>query len=307
MRRLKKNKKGVSTVVGSMLFLIIIIMLASTLFLGLYGYNNSAQEAIILEEARAEEKIVIDELVTDAEVTEITAINVKNVGSSAVRIRAIYVDNTLIYDPLTYIDAKQDALLTLPDPTPYTSTSIITAATERGVKSTIEEGDLIENYQTPLDNEFYFGPLKLDFEEFYYIQVLEGTYDPTEIEPGWNPDSSTTLVWRITVTNIDSRTINLTKYSCLTLIDNAGGSQRPWYIEKIEHETGPDSSSILPQETVNIFYRWDNPISQKHQSVFSNDCQCRVILTFFGSFDLSGDRTIPYGQTIPFEAVLIDK
>ena len=289
-----------------MLFLIITILLASTLFLTLYNYNNSSQEAILIEETRSEEKLVIDELETDPEVTEITAIRINNIGSSAIKIRAIYVDNELIHDPTIYIDSKEYATITLPTPTPYNSNSTITAATENGVKSITKEGDLIENYQTPIDNDFYFGPLKLDFEEFYFIEVIDGEYDPDDLKPGWNPNSSTSLVWRITVTNIDTRTINLTKYSCLTLIDNAGGSQRPWYIEKIEHADGSNSSEILSQEIVNIFYRWDNPISQKQQTVFSNDCQCRVILTFFGTFDLSDNKTIPYGQTIPFEAVLIN-
>ena len=307
MKELKNNQKGISTVIGSMLFLILIVFLSSTLFVALYNYNDASQEVIEIEQTRSEEKIVIDELSTDAEITQITAVGVKNLGSEAVKIAAIYVDNQLIYEPSTYLGAKDSVLISLPTPTPYSPTSTITVATDRGVRSIIEEDDLVENYQTPINNEFYFGPLKLDYEHFYFHEVSGGDYNPDILLPGWNPNASTTLVWRINVTNVDTRDITLTKYSCLTLMDNAGGSQLPWYIERIEHSDESNSSQILSQETVSIFYRWDNPTAQKDQSVFSKEAQCRVFLTFFGTFDLSDNKKIPYGQTIPFQAVLISK
>ena len=45
-----------------MLFLIIGLMFATTLFVGLYSYNESTQISIVTEEKRTQEKIVIDEL-----------------------------------------------------------------------------------------------------------------------------------------------------------------------------------------------------------------------------------------------------
>jgi hypothetical protein len=306
MKSLKNKKNAVSTVVGSMLFLILIVFLSATLFVALYAYNSSSQEAIEIEQTRSDERIVIDQLSTDAEITQITQVGVKNLGSEAVNLAAIYVDNELIFEPFTYLGAKESVLISLPDPTPYSPTSTITVATDWGVKSIVEEKDLVEGYQVPLNDEFYFGPLKLDFEQFYYCEVSGGSYDPEDLLPGWNPDPKTTCVWRITVKNIDTRDLSLSQYSCLTLIDNAGGSQSPWYIETT-NTSATVPFQIQSQETVNIFYRWDNPIAQKDQSVFSNECQCRVILTFFGTFDLDDGKKIPYGQTIPFEAVLVTK
>ena len=306
MRSFKNKKNGVSTVVGSMLFLILIVFLSATLFVALYAYNSSSQEAIEIEQTRSDERIVIDQLSTDAEITQITQVGVKNLGSEAVNLAAIYVDNELIFEPFSYLGAKESVLISLPDPTPYSPTSTIAVATEWGVKSIVEEKDLVEGYQVPLNDEFYFGPLKLDFEQFYCIEVSGGEYDPAVLLPGWNPNASTTYVWRITVKNVDTRDLSLNNYSCLTLIDNAGGSQRPWYIERT-NTSATVPFQIESQETVEIFYRWDNPNSQKDQSVFSNECQCRVILTFFGTFDLDDGKKIPYGQTIPFEAVLVTK
>lgn len=307
LEKLKTNKNGVSTVFGSMLFLIIIIILGSTLFVGLYNHNKTTREGLRIEEIRTKEKIVINELITDPEVEFITTIGITNIGATAVKIAAIYVDNSLFFEPSTVIDSKESASIDLPFPLDYDANSTITVTTNNGVRSTVEEGDLIENYQIPINDEFYFGPLRLDYELFYYLEIIDDNYDPDALEPGWNPPTSIDLVWRITVTNIDTRDISLSDYTCLTLMDNAGGSQRPWYLERIKHLDGSNSSLIVSQETVDIYYRWNNPVAQRDQSIFSNVGQYRVVLTFFGTFDLPNNRQIPYGQTIPFEAVLIDK
>ena len=285
------------------------MIIASTLFIGLYNHNKTTREGTRIEEIRSKEKITIYDLETNLvdETLVVTAIGIKNLGSTAVKIAAIYVDNSLIAETSTMIDSKASNSLTLDTPIEYDSESVITVTTDNGVRSSIEEGDLVENYQIPTNDEFYFGPLRLDFEEFYYLEIINHHYDPEPLNPGWNPDASTSLVWRINVTNIDARNILLTDYSCLTLIDNSGGNQKPWYIERVQHADGTNSSLIESQENVMIFYRWDNPGTQKDQSTFSNDAQCRVILTFFGTFQLPNNRQIPYGQTIPFEAVLIEK
>jgi hypothetical protein len=302
-----RDKRGVSTVFGSMLFLIIIMVTASILFVGLYNHNKATREGTRIEEIRSKEKIVIENLLTDPEIEFISNIEIKNLGSTTVKIAAVYIDNTLLFEPSTSINSKESATIDFPSPVAYNVNSTITVTTDNGVRSTVEEGDLVENYQIPINDEFYFGPLKLDYEEFYYIEIVGDDYDPAGNQPGWNPPASTKLVWNITVTNVDTRDISLSDYSCLTLIDNAGGAQKPWYIERGEHEDGTNSSLILSQESVEIYYRWDNPTAQKNQDTFANDCQCRVILTFFGTFDLPNNKKIPYGQTIPFEAVLIEK
>jgi hypothetical protein len=309
IKKLRNNKNGISTVFGSMLFLIIVMVIASTLFIGLYNHNKTTREGTRIEEIRSREKITICDLETNLvdETLVVTTIEIMNLGSKAVKIAAVYVDNSLIAETATVINTKSSNSITLDPPMEYDSESIITVTTDKGVRSSIEEGDLVENYQVPTNDEFYFGPLRLDFEEFYYLEITDQDYDPEPLNPGWNPGPSTTLVWRINVTNVDARDLLLTGYSCLTLIDNSGGNQKPWYIERVQHADGTNSSIIESQENVMIFYRWDNPETKKEQSTFANDAQCRVILTFFGTFQLSNNRQIPYGQTIPFEAVLIEK
>ena len=148
----------------------------------------------------------------------------------------------------------------------------------------------------------------MDFDKFYYIKYnLDGTYNPQAVEDGWHPPSSTDVVWKITVQNIDDRIVILNELSCLTLVPNNGGAQRPWYIEKVIHGDGTSSNSIMPQETVSIIYRWDTPTSKKASRTFDSECQNRVFLTFYGVFNYPDGSAKPYGQTIPFEAVLITK
>ena len=60
IRKLIINKNGFSTVFGSMIFLLIIMVLASTLFLGLYNHNKTTREGTRIEEIRSKEKIVIE-------------------------------------------------------------------------------------------------------------------------------------------------------------------------------------------------------------------------------------------------------
>jgi hypothetical protein len=199
----------------------------------------------------------------------------------------------------------------MPPNTVFMAESIITITTEKGIRTMAREGDFIGS-QNPLqiNEEGYFGPLRLDYESFYY-----GTYDsddnlvsPPGWQPGWNvPAHTQDLIWQITVRDIDERAITLNSYSCLTLVPNKQGAQIPWYIEKIEHPEHPGSTSltILPQENVTITYRWSSALSHHGQSSPSSTGQFRVFLTFFGKFNELDGTIKPYGQSIPFEAVLI--
>ena len=154
-----------------MLFIIIIITVAAVLFFSLHNFNKSVQDAVILEQTRTQEKIVIDDLQTDEETAYITAIRVNNVGSVAIRIRSLYIDNTLIFDPYTSINPKEYALIQLPPETPYVSTYTISVASERGMKSSVKEGDFVEIYQQPLKTNFYFRSPTIGFRQILLHKI----------------------------------------------------------------------------------------------------------------------------------------
>ena len=315
MNRLRKrSNRGIASVFGIVFVLLLVVTLASTLFLSLYAYEEKAQESIDLEEERVQEKIVLQSLTTkNISGTEyLNSLSIKNAGTIITRIRAVYIDENFICDPAdpslnpydTYINPKESREVQLPNNLRYEPLSKIEVATERGVKSIEYEWVLRGDNQTDSSAEVqkvYFGPLLLDFDKFYYTEY-DNLNEPNSWKPGWSVENSIEVVWNITVTNIDDRNITINKYSSFTLVKNAEGGQRPWFIEPPNEL---DTLFIPSNTTVSILYIWDGPQSGSTQSVFNQNQECRVFMSFFGFFHEKDGSTKPYGQTIPFEAVLL--
>jgi len=318
------GNKGFSTVFGAILFITLVLAVASVLFAALYRYNSTAQAAIIAEEERMREKIAVYRLETQNQSgTEyIRALYVKNIGSVACRIRAVYVDNSLVFDPSdgtvnpsdTFINPRESRTILVPSGIVFNPTSKLTVTTERGTRSTEYEWKLKHGYGSPPPYEirFYFGPLMLDFDRFYYTECdpQDGSYDPLGWKPGWQVEIGTgTIVWNITVRNVDDRNITINQFSCFTLFPNKGGSgggpgeRRAWYLEPPSESF---SQFIPSNHTVNIIYIWTRPKMERAspQNIYATVCRNKVFLTFFGIFHEHDGTTKPYGQTIPFEAVL---
>jgi hypothetical protein len=299
-----RGNKGLSTVFGSVLFIILFTVVASALFVAFFNFDKNTQTSVLLEEKRNQEKIAIDDaqlIKNGNEIVSFTAIHVTNFGSATVQIRSIYIDNVWIDDPSISIQAKESSWINLPSPNPFEPTSIITVTTANGVKGVVLESSFMGPPQSTPPPEVSFGPLKLTYEDFKYNDTSSqlGWVD------GWSVPRGTTLVWRIEVTNVDDkeRTIDLTQFSCLTLVSNDGGGQSPWYLKEITKNGNPHSLSIAPGETVNILYQWKDPQSGNTQNIPNNVGRYRVFLTFFGYFNDQGTLQ-PYGQTIPFEGVI---
>jgi len=315
----KRGNKGISTVFGSILVMILVLGLAMTLFPSIYRYNYSVQEAIKVEEERMQEKIILCALATDnSSGTEyVSAIFVNNTGTITSRIRAIYIDNEFLCDPSdpsinpddTYIDSRESKWIILPPGVEYDPAAKLTVATERGTKSSEYEGILKQGGEPPPyeAGRFYLGPLMLDFNKFYYTNATkEGSYDPWSWQPGWEIEVGRgPIVWNITVKNIDDRSITINQFSGFCLVPNdEPDNRRCWYLEP---PPASFTKLIMPNETVHLIYIWNKPKSVSTnfaQSIYSTACRNKVFLTFFGFFHEHDGTTKPYGQTIPFEAVL---
>jgi len=321
----KRGKKGISTVAGAVLFIILVFAVETVLFLTVYRYNSSVQEAIKTETERMQERIVVSSLLTTNATGEedIYALLVNNTGGITIHIRAIYIDNQFLCDPSdssinpdeTYVNAKETSWILMPPNVPYNQNSTITAATSRGTKSTDYEWRLKQagGEMPPFRfDKFYLGPLMLDFVKFYYAKVDPQTGAVvSNWMHGWEVFTGTgPIAWNITVKNIDDRDITLNQFSVFTLWANDQPSNRlPWYIEP-----PPNSLTvhIKANETVQLVYKWSTPKTNQTktpntQSVYNTDSRCRTLLTFFGIFHEPDGTTKPYGQTIPFEAVLVNK
>ncbi len=327
MKKRKRNS-GVSTVVGTVLFMILIFSLASTLFLALSRYNESVQMGEAIEQERAQERISMIALSNEtvAGTNYIKGVLVNNTASITSNIRAVYIDDVFLCDPSietsinptgTYMNAKSSMMINFTE-IEYSPTSTIAVATERGVKVIRFEADLMagNSLQTVLQPpQSSYGPLRLDFDNFYYKNSTTGgsfNYNQ-QWYPGWNVPKSwvgNPVVWNITVTNIDPRNITLNQYTALTLVPNENSGQAPWYVEPSEepNATGPNTIFIASNQTVHIIYTYVTPREStpnlRAQSIPNADT-CKIFLTFYGVFHEDDGTTKPYGQTIPFESVLI--
>ena len=294
----------------------IVITVASALFISLYAYEEKAKESISIEEQRAQEKIVLVSLATEniTGTEYLRAILVNNTGTITTRIRALYIDNNFIHDLTdtglnlddTYINAKDSLWIQIPNNIEYDPLSKIEISTERGIKSIEYEWKLKTGSEAEVPSEtqrYNFGPLLLDFEKFYYTDNYNS--NPISWKPGWSVEKGTTVAWKITVTNIDDRDLTINKYSGFTMVSNDGGVQKPWFIEP---PGGSDTLFIGSNSTVELIYIWDRPRNTQGvttQSVYNQNDRSKVFLTFFGIFHEHDGTTKPYGQTIPFEAVLV--
>jgi len=319
VRKFTKDKKGISPLFISLYLASIAILLISMLFFAVEVSSSGLNSGLRIEQERMQERIVMvgPEALELAEGSVVERLRVDNVGSITVRIRALYIDSEFICDPSefdgdAYVEPKESLWINLSSVTPpiifdgKTVEAYWTVTTERGSRASEIGGKLKwgepEIPYTP--NKFYFGPLMIVFDMFHW---RSGSGPWTS---GWSISKGTKdVTWRILVVNVDNRDIVLTDTCCLTLIsnDNSPKDPLPWYIDP----TFPYQTMTLEPGVFNfIHYTWSKPFSAggaKRQAVSGMQelTTCITFLTFFGHFIGVNGTLTPFGQTIPFEAVLV--
>jgi hypothetical protein len=313
-----KDKKGVSPLFISLYLALIVILLISMLFFAIEVSSSGLNSRMKIEQERMQERIVLagPEALELSEASEVERLRVDNVGSITVRIRALYIDSEFICDPSqfdgdAYIEPKESLWINLSSITPpiifgnETANAYWTVTTERGSRAYEIGGNLKwPPYAPPTIGKFYWGPLMIVFDMFHW-RSGSGPW-----MSGWSiPKGTKDVTWRILVVNVDNRDIVITDTSCLTLIsnDNSPKDPLPWYIDP----TSPDQTMTLKPGIFNfIHYTWSKPFSEggaKRQAVtgMQDLTTCITFLTFFGHFIEVNGTLISFGQTIPFEAVLV--
>jgi hypothetical protein len=304
--KLVKNRRGISSLFVTIYITMLAFILISTLFIAVGISRWGVTEYLKVEQERMQESIRLFKLIIETDYVDSIIIN--NTGAISVRIRALYVDQVLICDPSTlegdsYIAPKEALTITLSDFSIDFGEALSaqwTATTERGTKSS-ETGINLwagsdEGY--PSSNKFYFGPLMILFDMFHWRS------GSGEWKSGWSiPKGTDAVTWRILLTNVDKQAIVLKDDSCFTLVgnDNIPHSILAWYIDPTL-----SSMTLEPGGWYLIYYKWGKPYSAggaSPQSIvkFQVETTCKNFLTFTGSF--ADDA--PFGQTIPFEAVLV--
>jgi hypothetical protein len=321
MIRLKKiirEKEGVSPLFISIYLALSAILFTAMLFFAHNISSSALKQRLMIEQDRLQERILLagPKALELTESSEVERLRVNNTGSVTVRIRALYIDHKFVCDPSefegdAYIEPKECLWINLSSNlsppiilNTTTANAQWTVATERGTKTTELGGELIwgepEIPYSP--NKFYFGPLMIVFDMFHW-RSGSGSW-----RSGWTiPMGTKDVTWRILCVNVDDRPIVLSETSCLTLIsnDNSPKDPLPWYID-------PTISNTRLEPAVFNFehYTWSKPFSEggaKRRGVtgMSESTTCITFLTFFGHFVEADGTLTPFGQTVPFEAVLV--
>jgi hypothetical protein len=315
LKTFTKNKKAVSSLFIGIYIALLSLLLISTLFVGTFISRSGIIEYLKVEQERMQESIQLYKLTTDITDVQFTSLQVINTGAIPVRLKALYIDHKLICDPSdpsmlgeeAYIEPKGNVSIPLFPNVPLDTTSLNaqwTVTTERGTKSTEKGVDLwgrsSGSIYTP--NKFYFGPLMIYFDMFYW-KSGNGPW-----RSGWSiPKDTVDVTWRIFLTNVDNRTITITDASSFLLVgnDNEPNSYLAWYIDPAN-----SNMTLVPGKLSSICYSWSKPYSDNGKSLikitkFQVGITCKNFLTFSGHFTAQNGTETPFGQTIPFEAVLI--
>ena len=310
LSKLARNNKGISSIFIAIYLTIIGVLLVSTLYVGQVISRSSLTDYLKIEQDRRQENILITKLVTSNDFFDYVQVN--NTGAITVRIRALYIGGDLILDPSelegdSYIEPKEALNITLGLDVPFDANLLNVewaVTTERGTRSSALGMDLWEKTGGPIytPNKFYFGPLMLVFDMFHWRS------GPGPWKNGWSiPKSATDVTWRILLTNVDSRPIPLTDQSCFTLVGNEQQQNKilSWFVN-------PEMGDLIfmPGRYYNLHYTWTKPYSASGDTIQKPNAltvgiPCINFLTFTGFFtELNGTETA-FGQTIPFEGVLI--
>ena len=309
------NRKGVSSLFIMIYVSLIAVVLISTLFVGLSLSDAGLTSYLRVEQARNQENILISGpggIIVNPANGLVESIRVNNTGALTARIRAIYIEGKLVCDPSTfsgdsYIASQDSLLIPLTSVTPRISLNATTlngqwtVTTERGTKSS-ETG--VNLWLGPSDgssdpNKFYFGPLLLIFNMFHWSNDGGVTWNE-----GWSiPSSNNRVVWRVLLANIDERQIILDSTSSFALIQNSMQSNKIITWNLPPNSLNPTGLTLDPGEYYFLHFSSSTPKQLGDLKVpipvTSN------FITLVGNFVEQDGRLTQFGQTIPFEAVII--
>ncbi len=311
LRKFKQNKKGVSSIFIAVYLTLITVLLISSLYAAQVVSRSSLADYLKIEQDRRQENIQMTKLATDTNDLNFVSIQINNTGAITVRIRALYIGNDFKFDPSaldgdSYIEPKESLTISLVPPIPIDEglTTEWMVSTERGTKSSDLGMNLWEESNGPkyTPNKYYFGPLMLIYDMFHW-RSGNGQW-----QNGWSiPKTATDVTWRILLANVDNRPITIKDASCFTLVGNEQQQNKivSWFFNP---ELG--SSTFLPGHYYFVYYTWSKPYSSPSKTIQKPNAltvgiPCINFLTFTGRFQELNGTTTAFGQTIPFEGVLI--
>ena len=234
----------------------------------------------------------------------IDQITIRNTGSITTVIKSIYLDNEFLFDasnatlnPLgNIISPNSTKAISFQgianENRTYQPNSTITVVTDRGTRSIALQQTLASYTDSQLIVQTNFGPLKLDFKEFYCA-----TYDLGVVgswQPGWSISKTINkgVIWKVNVTNICNTAISLKNNTCFFLMAVSPANLREWYLNSTSTIT------LDPSQTQTLTFIWKTPNGGGVNSIFSTACTCRVFMAFFGTYETEKPLSSNYTLSI---------
>jgi hypothetical protein len=316
LEKFRKGRKGISSIFIAIYIALLTVVLISSLFIGLTVSNSSLDSYLLNEQNRSQESILIGggvpkSLQLDLSTGSFTSLIVNNTGAIMVRIKALYVAGVFVCDPSKLagdsyispqkslrIDLSTISTLKLNDTTLNGSWVL---ATERGTTSSDTGLNLLYglSIQTNDPDRVYFGPLMLTYSMFHWSNDGGATW-----HAGWTiPSGTSNVIWRILIANVDKRPITLSTSSSFTLIQNSQQQNKiaSWLIGP--SNLNPPSLNFNAGAFHFIYFSVNGPNSLSY--MYTPNPISSNFLTFIGDFTNSDGTHTTFGQTIPFEAVLV--
>lgn len=311
LKRLKKDRKGLSSIFIAIFIAMLSIMLISTLFVSQVISISALTQQMRFEQEKSQESIAIQgpyglELLSDR--ATVKSMLIKNNGAISVRIRGLYIGGEFICDPSedpnqeTYIAPGKEKWINLffdhPNLPIILDAQIIellwTVTTERGSRSSEIGANILFGKPGPTAvPQFYIGPLMIFFDMFNW-RSGDG-----EWQSGWTiPKTADDVTWRILLKNVDERRIVLKESSFFNLVcnNNIPNNVLDWYID---HD--PLRMIFNPGQYHYVHFNLDKNGNPQGINSFQEWTSCINFLVLTGTFEDGSD----IGQTIPFEAVLV--
>lgn len=297
-------------IIATILIFVLIMGVVAIQIVSIQRYNDLMNQRLTIEQDKANEKVFLIGLKneTTANSNRITELKVKNAGSVTVELSAVYIDQIFIFNPenitINPNGNKLNPNMTLAisfkgldKPAEYNGDALISVLTSRGTKTSAYESVLLEPTTVIGAVQTTFGPLMLNYTEFYHANYNTKTDTIGSWEPGWAVSTHQgPIIWKLNATNIDSRDIELNRNTSLTLMAiNSPSNTLPWYL----NITG-STLLIKSNQTVTLFFVCPTPEGGIPRSAFSTECTSKVFLVCFGFFR---PGNTPYAQTIPFQSL----
>jgi len=321
--RMRSSKRGISTVLGSVIFILIMLIMV-TLFgwmlTQVSSYNEAAQRREQLDWERQNEHLRAIGLIMDEDSNSFF-IMIENTGAVTATIDTIWlimpwphmfypVEITLNPGNMTtYVFTQTDVTLD-----PYEEYTL-RLVTKRGNIVNIRYPFVLGDGGITPAGYIDIGPVRLDYGSFTWTSK-----DYPDKQPGWTiPANEKAVYWYVSITNICDMNITLTRFSMILMTSPTGGSI-PFFI------ISPDSTTVnlirySPGEVTlycNTLGDWTaggmpvelvfgakddgggGPKGGYTPQNMGSEGEYTVFVVLFGSYSDGS----PYAQTIPFEAVL---